>query len=50
MRKPTKTLVYDIRCLLQSAGNEPEMMDSYIKLIEDTVNAETGATTAATLG
>src|SRR4051794_3623260 len=46
-RPPTKTLAYEIRGLLQGAkivdkgGSPADMVDSYIKLIEDTVNTET---------
>jgi len=46
-RPPTKTLAYDIRGLLQSVkiadkgGSPSDMVDAYIKLIEDTVNSET---------
>jgi type II secretory pathway component GspD/PulD (secretin) len=37
----TKTLVYDIRGLLQSGGDRSEVTTSYIKLIEDTIHPET---------
>src|SRR3954452_24703087 len=44
---PTKTLAYDIRGLLQGmkiadkGGSPADMVDAYIKLIEDAVNPDT---------